>query len=82
MSDHFVLKCLIIAGVIGLCAAYALLKETRDSLNVALIERNDTIPGRAIGHGSATGAGVDAYIQLVKKSCLSLYQMMHPEPGN
>jgi len=43
------------AGIIGLCTAYALLKNT--DLSVALVDRNQTVPGASLHNGAATGAG-------------------------
>ena len=43
------------AGIIGLCTAYALLKNT--DLSVALVDRNQTVPGAFLHNGAATGAG-------------------------
>lgn len=50
-------------GVIGLCTAYSLLRNTRKAdLKVVLIERNESIPATANGSGAATGAGLSVLV--------------------
>ncbi len=45
----------VFAGIIGLCTAHALLQNT--DLSIALIERNQQVPGASLNNGAATGAG-------------------------
>ena len=52
-TDHCLLC--VFAGIIGLCTAHALLQNT--DLSVALIERNQQVPGASLNNGAATGAG-------------------------
>ena len=47
------------AGIIGLFTAYALLKNT--DISVALVDRNQSVPGAFLHNGAATGAGISIH---------------------